>query len=484
MKRGFFQGTCMHNEVLYGWAFEPGQHPITIWLHAEPPLKPIPIVCNQRRLYRKASTLAERSGFELPIDQLPPDWQQSHRQLRFCFDQQGVLPLQGSECGFMLPAVLHPPDDFKAISHNAGCDVLPFKAQQASHALKRFGGFYPHWYWQRLHQRRPGITPSGNTPELLALCTGAILGVPLNPFDQSCPSDWLKSLWNNPDSQPLLTTPSDLQEAIWLWQHQLWDAGPLLWPDDLPPWFRQHLIQRLEGHAPTVSVIIPNWNRRHTVLRAIDSALQQTYPATEILLTDDGSSDDSLSAIRERFPAALARGQLRLLPGEHGGVSQTRNRALLAARGDWIAYLDSDNTWHPDHLLLLLYTTLECEQQPLISYSGRQLFGARISGHREPVQPFNHSRLHCGNYIDLNCMIHHHSLYEQAGGFDTSLQRLVDWDLILRYSDPSLGATTQSLNVTTVNYWRSSAHLSNISCTRDWNQALTKILTKHKLDPD
>ncbi len=484
MKRGFFLGVCTHNEVLHGWAFELGQAPITIWLHADPHLAPIPVACNRRLLNRKASAIPENSGFELPIDKLPPQWHQSHRRLRLCFDQQGAVPLRGSEQGFTLPPVVHPAADFQASAHHEGNDELPNRVSKACQSLKRFGGFYPHWYWQRRRPHRPGETPSGHTPELLALSTGPILGIPLNPFDQACPRDWLKSLWNNPETPPpLLTAPCQPQEEIFAWQQRLWHTGPLLRPDDLPPWFRQHLIQQLERHGPTVSVIIPNWNRCHTVLRAIDSALQQTYPPSEILVADDGSHDGSLPAITKRFPAALASGQLRLMPGEHQGVSQTRNRALAATRCEWIAYLDSDNAWHPDHLLLLLYTTLECQHQPLISYTGRQLFGARISRRQLPVQPFEYNNLLSGNYIDLNCMIHHRSLYTRAGGFDENLQRLVDWDLVLRYSNPALGTSAQGIHATTVDYWRSSEHLGNISCTRDWELALTSILEKHKFSP-
>jgi cellulose synthase/poly-beta-1,6-N-acetylglucosamine synthase-like glycosyltransferase len=145
----------------------------------------------------------------------------------------------------------------------------------------------------------------------------------------------------------------------------LWGVGDPCIPEALHPSWRQQMIDAVSAAQPRVSVILPTWNRCGSVLRAIDSALQQTIPPLEVLVADDGSTDDSLTAIQARFPAALAAGTLRLLPGAHLGVSASRNRAMAAAAGAWLAYLDSDNAWHCDHLLVLLYTALCYPSPPL-----------------------------------------------------------------------------------------------------------------------
>jgi glycosyltransferase involved in cell wall biosynthesis len=91
-----------------------------------------------------------------------------------------------------------------------------------------------------------------------------------------------------------------------------------------------------------VSALIPTYNRRTQVLRAIDSVLAQTAPVDEIVVVDDGSPDGSAEAIRSRYGSRVT-----LLQQENAGVSAARNRGICEARGEWIAFLDSDDVWLP-----------------------------------------------------------------------------------------------------------------------------------------
>jgi glycosyltransferase involved in cell wall biosynthesis len=182
-----------------------------------------------------------------------------------------------------------------------------------------------------------------------------------------------------------------------------------------------------------------------------------------------------------RRTAALETGIIRLLPGPHLGVSATRNRAVAAARGTWFAYLDSDNAWHGDHLLLLLYSALAHPSAPDLLYSGRALYGPRVSGLHLPVPSFERNKLELGNFIDLNCLLHHRRLYDQHGGFDTTLRRLVDWDLLLHYTAPTASAVVQSVNVCTVDYWRHPQILHNISTSEDWALARDQVRALHRI---
>jgi glycosyltransferase involved in cell wall biosynthesis len=93
-----------------------------------------------------------------------------------------------------------------------------------------------------------------------------------------------------------------------------------------------------------ISVIIPVFNRAREVAEAIDCALGQTLGPLEILVVDDGSTDDTAAAV-ERFGPPV-----RLLRQERGGPAAARNRAAREARGDWIALLDSDDLWLPEKL--------------------------------------------------------------------------------------------------------------------------------------
>ncbi|HWY37013.1 MAG TPA: glycosyltransferase family 2 protein [Bacteroidia bacterium] len=103
---------------------------------------------------------------------------------------------------------------------------------------------------------------------------------------------------------------------------------------------------------PGVSVIIPTYNREKTLLRAVNSVLQQTRPAYEILICDDGSDDNSKSSI-----AALNNSKIKWLDcGKNGMPSIPRNRGIKAASGEWVAFLDSDDEWLPEKLETQLNT--------------------------------------------------------------------------------------------------------------------------------
>lgn len=92
-----------------------------------------------------------------------------------------------------------------------------------------------------------------------------------------------------------------------------------------------------------VSALIPTYNRRKYVVRAIESILAQTVGVDEIVVVDDGSTDGTAEEIETRFGA-----RVRLIRQENRGVSGARRRAVEEARGKWIAFLDSDDEWLPD----------------------------------------------------------------------------------------------------------------------------------------
>jgi glycosyltransferase involved in cell wall biosynthesis len=91
---------------------------------------------------------------------------------------------------------------------------------------------------------------------------------------------------------------------------------------------------------PLVSVVIPSYNRAHTIAAAIHSALAQDYPNFEIIIADDGSSDDTAGAVR-----ALNEPRVRYVRKVNGGCSSARNFGAAHATGKYVAYLDSDDTW-------------------------------------------------------------------------------------------------------------------------------------------
>jgi glycosyltransferase involved in cell wall biosynthesis len=100
------------------------------------------------------------------------------------------------------------------------------------------------------------------------------------------------------------------------------------------------------SHGPRFSVIIPNYNNGATLGRALDSVLAQTYAAHEIIVIDDGSSDDS------RAVCAAYGARVRYIFQDNGGVSAARNHGARVAGGDWLAFLDADDIFFPARLQL------------------------------------------------------------------------------------------------------------------------------------
>jgi glycosyltransferase involved in cell wall biosynthesis len=182
---------------------------------------------------------------------------------------------------------------------------------------------------------------------------------------------------------------------------------------------------------PLVSIIMPVYNRTKTVLKAINSVLNQTYPNIELIIVDDGSNDGTSELLRK-----LQKKNIILLYNDKcQGVSKARNRALKSSKGKYISYLDSDNEWDPKYLETMIGAFLELPDADAL-YSGQLLFK------KEGDEPFairfgsfNKSLLKNRNYIDLNCFCHTREVYQDLGGFNEEINRYVDWDLIIRISE-------------------------------------------------
>jgi glycosyltransferase involved in cell wall biosynthesis len=103
-----------------------------------------------------------------------------------------------------------------------------------------------------------------------------------------------------------------------------------------------------------ISVVVPTFNRTKIVMAAIESVLAQTYPAFEIIVVDDGSSDGTGEMLQrfidERSRAGKAAPEIRYFYQSNQGQSAARNKGIAEARGEWIAFLDSDDPWDPEKL--------------------------------------------------------------------------------------------------------------------------------------
>lgn len=166
---------------------------------------------------------------------------------------------------------------------------------------------------------------------------------------------------------------------------------------------------------PKVSVIIPTWNRQSILERAICSALNQSYAVSEVLVCDDGSTDQSESVVKN-----FSDQRVRWLRGEHAGLpASPRNRGLREARGDWIAFLDSDDEWLPRKIEEQL-RELNAEGQ-LASCSNAVRFVPGEGG-KGPLLSFEKKRLDFNDMMKNNqvitssCVLHR-SVVKICGNF-------------------------------------------------------------------
>ena len=163
-------------------------------------------------------------------------------------------------------------------------------------------------------------------------------------------------------------------------------------------------------------------------LKSLESTLQGID--YELIFVDDGSTDGTREVV-----SAYARldSRIRLIEADHLGVCAARNRGIEEARGEFLAFLDSDNTWRPD-FLKNMYAGLS-------SSGGKAAYSAiRMLNGREEFtgQPITADQLLVRNYIDLNVLVVQTSFVRELGGFDASLRRWVDYDLVLRITETAI----------------------------------------------
>ncbi|GAA1985046.1 glycosyltransferase [Microbacterium pumilum] len=179
---------------------------------------------------------------------------------------------------------------------------------------------------------------------------------------------------------------------------------------------------------PLVSIIMPVWNRPMALRRAIESVLAQDWVEWELLIVDDGSWDDTVLVART---IAARDDRVRVLERPHGGVCRARNAGIDAARGSLIAFLDSDNAWEPTFLSDMMNGMRHVGAEA--AFATIELHNAGTVRYRD--QDVDHDSLRLGNSIDLNTLIVTRGVIDRVGGFDPTLARAVDYDLILRIAE-------------------------------------------------
>lgn len=178
-----------------------------------------------------------------------------------------------------------------------------------------------------------------------------------------------------------------------------------------------------------ISIVIPLYNKEKTILRCINSVLEQTYKEFEIIVVDDGSSDLGVSIIEK----TIFDERVHIIKQKNGGVSKARNTGAKAAKGRWLCFLDADDYWFPDFLLQMHNIAIEHKDCSIIqcaSYVYDEIndivyTDLMIDKYYHRVVPFNFFRsLETAPHIGASLIMHKD--FTESGGFDESLKNNED----------------------------------------------------------
>jgi glycosyltransferase involved in cell wall biosynthesis len=177
--------------------------------------------------------------------------------------------------------------------------------------------------------------------------------------------------------------------------------------------------QLIQAKKPLISVIIPVYQAEHSILRAVQSVLNQSYPYFELIIIDDGSTDGSLEKL-----ATLNDSRLKMVRQKNLGVSKARNYGVSLSKGEYLAFLDADDAWFPKKLATELQTIRQSGQPVSMAYSS--YYGVDEDNRLVHLPKIN---LDAGNIMDAvlnqeglmlpSTTMMHRKVFEAAGGFPT-----------------------------------------------------------------
>jgi glycosyltransferase involved in cell wall biosynthesis len=184
------------------------------------------------------------------------------------------------------------------------------------------------------------------------------------------------------------------------------------------------------GPSPTFSIVIPAYQAAAFVAGAVSSALEQTYPPAEVIVADDGSTDDL-----ERALAPFREG-IRLVRGPHLGPPAARNLGFRAASGDFVVNLDADDLYEPERLEALAELAVARPDLDILATDAWiEVGGERVrraySGGWDFFPADQRLRILERNFI-LSMAAVRRSRYLEIGGFDEAIRWADDWDFWLR----------------------------------------------------
>ncbi len=228
-----------------------------------------------------------------------------------------------------------------------------------------------------------------------------------------------------------------------------------------------------------ISVIIPTYNRKHLISRAIKSVINQSFKPFEIIIVDDGSDDGTYEFIIQFFP------EIQVFRQSNNGVSSARNLGIKNAKGNWIAFLDSDDEWFSKKLELQK-KAIDHSDKYLISHTNEIWIrnGVRVN------QMKKHQKY--GGYIfekslDIcrispSSVLINRKIFEDIGKFDETLKICEDYDFWLRISSKYPVLFLDELLIKKYGGHKDQLSKNTIGIEQYRIQSLEKILKNIKLN--
>ena len=195
---------------------------------------------------------------------------------------------------------------------------------------------------------------------------------------------------------------------------------------------RKKYIQEVPQEMPLVSVVIAAYNMAKYLPESIESALNQTYPALEVLVMDDGSTDATPSVL-DRYRDDP---RVHTFRQQNSGQTKTKNRLIRKARGTFIAFLDADDAWLPGKLEL----QMSHFRDPEVGVVFGNMIYVDGNGDELPIQAMPAysgwitDKLLIDNFVSFPTVVVRKQVFDELGAFDETLSMAIDYELWLRVS--------------------------------------------------
>ena len=220
-----------------------------------------------------------------------------------------------------------------------------------------------------------------------------------------------------------------------------------------------------------VSIIIPAYNARAYICEAVDSAIAQTYPQKEVIVVDDGSTDDTVQSLKSYIDAQ----KIIYFYQENKGLSAARNAGIRAAKGEFIAFLDADDIFLPEKLARQV-AYLEAHPACGVCYCALAHFSEEAPEKMLKLQYHYYSgdevfpRLLHANFINPLAVVARKSELDRVGLFDETYRRSEDWEYWVRLARQ--GVRFEYLSDVLANY-----RIRKTSMSYDWKSEIQRKAT-------